>query len=148
MKNAFTATSTLALLAVGTTTPALANDDPWAVLSAIEIDEIVSEGSYRVVKTYPVEIENGVERFQITGYAMPLTPEPGTATTQVMLVSDMGDCPFCGSPEHGGQLQVELAEPVVIEDGARISVVGALELVDDPETWQAAIMRGATVTGS
>lgn len=142
-------TSALALFALGgSALPTLAEDDPWAVLSAIQIDEITSDGAYRVVKTYPAEIENGVEKFAITGFAMPLTLEPGAPTTELMLVSDMGDCPFCGAPDHGGQLQVELENPVVIEDGQRLTVIGALELVDDPETWQAAIMRGARITGS
>lgn len=144
-----TATSTFALLATGAaTTPTLANDDPWAVLSNIQIEEIIEGNSYRAVKTYPAEIENGVEKFAITGYAVPLTLDPTKPTAQLMLVSDMGDCPFCGSSEHAGQLQVDLEDPILIEEGQRLSVVGSLELIHDPETWQSAIMRGARITGS
>lgn len=148
MNRTLTATSTFALMAAGYALPTMAADDPWAVLSNIEIEEITTDGAYRVVKSYPAEIENGVEKFAITGYAVPLTLDPSEPTLELMLVADMGDCPFCGSSQHQGQLQVELDEAVVIEEGQKISVVGALELMHDPETWQAAIMRGAKITGS
>ncbi|MGH1368846.1 MAG: hypothetical protein ACRBCL_09525 [Maritimibacter sp.] len=140
-------TSPLALAAVltGFATSAFASDDPWALLAGIEIEEIDAQGDYMVKKTYPAGIAQGAESFRITGYAVPLTLEPGAATQEIMLVSDMGNCPFCGSSEHSATLQVELDRPVVLEEGAKVSVVGALELIDDPQTWQAAIMRGATL---
>ncbi len=138
-------TSSLALLALSAgTTSAFAIDDPWALLDQITIDEQVSADSYVVKKTFPLAIQNGVKEFRITGYAMPLTP--GNQVRDLILVADMGNCPFCGSPDHGATLQVELDNPIQIEEGQRISVVGALEPVTDPETWQSAILRGASLT--
>lgn len=137
-------TSLLALAAFAVPiTPLWANDDPWALLAAIEVDEIISDTSYTVKKTYPDAIRNGAQEFRITGYAVPMFP--GVAGRDLLLVSDMGDCPFCGQPDHGASLQIQLDEDVLIDEGQRISVIGALELVDDPETWQAAILRGARI---
>ena len=136
--------STLALTTVlgATAGAAQAESDPWALLSQIEIEEIVTETSYEVRKVFPAAIENGIEVFDITGYAVPLSPEG--EVRELMLVADMGDCPFCGSSEHGGSLMVQLAEPLAgLEEGQRITLRGALEAVTDPETWQAAVMKGA-----
>ncbi|MAM61734.1 hypothetical protein [Maritimibacter sp. UBA3975] len=139
-------TSLIALAAIVAPAAASANDDPWALLGGIQIDEIITDTTYEVKKTYPAAIRDGAQEFRITGYAVPMYP--GQATRDVLLVADMGDCPFCGSSDHGGSLQVELDEPVLIEEGQRISVIGSLELVDDPETWQAAILRAAKLVKS
>lgn len=145
-----TATSSLALsFAFGTlaTTAALASDDPWALLSGVAIDEKIDGDSYTVTKVFPAEIENGIKDFFITGYAVPLTP--GERVSELMLVSDMGNCPFCGSGDHGVSLQVELDEPIIgLEEGTRISLRGALEPVHDTETWQSTILRAARVVDS
>ena len=43
----------------------------------------------------------------------------------------MGFCPFCGSPEHGTNLQVTMAEPLTgYVEGSRITVRGAVPLAD------------------
>ena len=111
-------TSLLALAAFAVpTTPLWANDDPWALLAAIEVDEIISDTSYTVKKTYPDAIRNGAQEFRITGYAVPMFP--GVAGRDLLLVSDMGDCPFCGQPDHGASLQIQLDEDVLIEEGQR-----------------------------
>lgn len=138
-----------ALTAAFTTTAGAASveDDPWALLSLVQVDEVVTDSSYEVKKVFPKALEAGIRDFFITGYAMPLTP-PGEGVRELILTSDMGDCPFCGSPDHGVTLQVQLDSPIVIEEGARISLVGALEAVTDPETWQAAIMKNARVVES
>jgi len=144
-----TATSRLALsLAFGTlATSAAAGDDPWGLLASIQIDEKIDGDSYIVTKTFPTEIENGIDDFFITGYAVPLTP--GERVRELVLVSDMGNCPFCGAGDHGVALQVELASPISgIEEGTRLSLRGALEPVRDHETWQSTILRGARVVGS
>lgn len=114
----------------------------WDLLASIEIEEIVTETSYEVRKIFPAAVENGIDQFDITGYIVPLSDGPGI--TDFILISDMGFCPFCGSPEHGTNLQVSMAEPLVgYEEGSRITVRGALEPVTDPETWQTTIMTGA-----
>ena len=144
-----TATSRLALsFAFGTAaSAAMAGDDPWALLSGVLIDEKIDGDTYTVTKTFPAAIENGIDDFFITGYAMPLTP--GERITELVLVSDMGNCPFCGGGDHGVTLQVELDEPIIgLEEGTRLSLRGALEPVLDPETWQSTILRGARVVDS
>ena len=144
-----TATSRLALsLAFGTiASTATAGEDPWALLSGVKIDEKIDGDSYMVTKTFPAEIEKGISDFFITGYALPLTP--GERVTELVLVSDMGNCPFCGGGDHTATLQVELDEPIIgLEEGTRLSLRGALEPVHDPETWQSTILRGARVVGS
>lgn len=114
----------------------------WDLLEAIEVEEIVTETSYEVRKIFPSEIKDGVEQFDITGYAVPLGS--GTNVSELMLVSDMGFCPFCGDPDHGTALQVSLAEPLpILEEGTRLQLRGSLETITDSATWQSAVMRNA-----
>lgn len=139
-------TSRFAIAAVfgATATAATAQPDAWHLLNQIGIEEIVTETTYEVRKTYPAEIENGVKDFEITGYAAPMIP--GEAVRELILVSDMGLCPFCGSADHGASLQVSLADPIAMGDEAqRITLRGTLNRVDDPETWQAVILQDAEI---
>lgn len=115
---------------------------PWDLLAQVEIEEIMTDTTYEVRKAFPSEIENGIEAFDITGYVVPLSDGP--EITDFILVSDMGFCPFCGSPEHGTSLQVSMAAPTTgLEEGTRVTLRGALEAVTDPETFQSTIMRNA-----
>ncbi len=138
------------MLGVATTTPVLADLpgtselDVWEVLSEITVDEQVTETSYNVAKTFPTNFQSDVEGAEVTGYAMTLYP--GETINELILVADMGLCPFCGNGGHGGNLLVTLAEPLTIfEEGTRITVQGTLARVDDPETWQAAVLKDAKV---
>ena len=106
---------------------------PWDLLAAIEIEEIIADTTYEVRKVFPSAIENGVDQFDISGVEI----------SDFILISDMGFCPFCGSPEHGTSLQVSMADPIVFEEGKRITLRGALETVTDPETWQTTVLTGA-----
>lgn len=115
----------------------------WDLLAAIEVDEIITETTYEVRKIFPSSVTDGIDQFDITGYLVPLAD--GAKITDFILISDIGFCPFCGSPEHGTSLQVTMATPTAYEDGARITVRGSLEAVTDPETFQTTIMRGATL---
>ena len=132
-------------LAFGTAAnAAIAGEDPWALLSGIQVDEQMDGDRYEVTKVFPNELLGGIDDFFITGYAVPLSP--GEKITSLILVSDMGNCPFCGSGEHSVSLQVELEDPIIgLEEGTRISLRGALEAVTDTETWQTTILRGARV---
>lgn len=131
----FGATTTMAL-------PTLAQTDVWALLGEVEIDEIVTDTSYEVKTTFPKQLDDGIQELTITGYAMPLTP--GSVIRELLLVSDMGTCPFCGSGDHGTSLKVTLAEPLSdFEDGARITLKGALTAVRDTTTWQSAVLENA-----
>ncbi|WP_421704608.1 hypothetical protein [Aliiroseovarius sp.] len=131
----------------GAAGPAFGETDPWALLSAVEIEEIVTETRYEVRKSFPEQLEQGISDFRISGYAMPM--EAGASVRQVMLVSDMGSCPFCGQADHGITLMVELDEPIsTFDEGTRLSLVGDLEAVTDPDTWQSAVMRHARVVAN
>lgn len=131
----------------GYSLPAFAETDPWAILSAVEIEETLDGAVYQVAKTFPEELAAGITDFRITGYAIPM--EVGDNVRQIMLVSDMGNCPFCGSGDHGVSLVVELDAPIpTFEEGTRISLRGDLEAVTDPETWQSAIMRRAQIVAN
>ncbi|ATG47410.1 hypothetical protein [Celeribacter ethanolicus] len=134
-----TAVSTLGL-------PALAETSGWDLLKGITIEEIVTDSSYEVKKGFPERLKNGIEGMELTGYAVPLTP--GADVTDLILVSDMGLCPFCGSADHGASVQVSLNTPIQgLEEGARITLKGNMKPVLDPETWQAAILENAEVVG-
>lgn len=116
----------------------------WDVLAGIEIEEIVTETSYEVRKVFPADVKNGIPQFDITGFAVPMSL--GEDVSEILLVSDMGFCPFCGSPEHGTSLQVSLASPIAgLEEGTRLTLRGQLNAITDPQTFQTAIMTDAIV---
>ena len=147
MKMKSSRTLSVSAAALASASPALAEriDSPaWDALAAIQIEEIVTDTSYEVRKIFPVEIKDGVEQFDITGYAVPLGDTANVR--EFMIVSDMGFCPFCGDPEHGTALQVTLTEPLpFVEEGMRLTLRGSLETIKDSQTWQSAIMRDAVV---
>lgn len=142
-----TKTLSVSVAALAAASPAFAEniDSPaWDALEAIKIEEIVTDTSYEVRKIFPSQIKDGVAQFDITGFVVPLGDV--TNVREFMLVSDMGFCPFCGDPEHGTALQVSLAEPLpTLEEGTRLSLRGALETIEDSQTWQSTIMRNAVV---
>lgn len=118
--------------------------DIWKVLSEIQIEEIVSEDSYEVRKSFPQELAGEMEEVEITGYAVAMLP--GGEVRELILASDTGNCPLCGGFDHNATLQVTLDAPLMgFEDGARITVSGTLERVEDSDTWQAAKMTAARI---
>ncbi|SFI57622.1 hypothetical protein [Celeribacter neptunius] len=125
---------------------AFADAPGWDDLKGISIEEIVTETSYEVKKGFPERLKNGVDGMELTGYAVPLTP--GADVSQLILVSDMGLCPFCGSGEHGASIQVNLDQPIIgLEEGTRITLRGDMRPMLDPETWQAATLENAVIVG-
>ncbi len=121
-----------------------APDDVWQVLDQIEIEEIVTETTYEVRKSFPEALRKGAIEVEITGYAVPALP--GDAIRDLILVSDMGLCPLCGSAEHGASLQVALNDSIPsFEESRRVTLRGTLSPVTDPETWQAAILENAAI---
>ncbi|WP_321828923.1 hypothetical protein [Thalassovita sp.] len=139
LMSAFGATS-----AAFTAPPALAQVDVWQLLDQIEIEEVVTETTYEVKKSLPAEIDKGLQGVEITGFAVPTYP--GETVTELLLVSDMGLCPLCGSGDHGATLQVMLEDPIPgFEAPSKITLRGDLQAVRDPETWQAAILTKASV---
>lgn len=123
---------------------AQAETDTWTLLEQIEIEEIVTDTSYEVRKTFPSQMSMTGQSVEITGYAVPMYA--GEEVTDLILVSDMGLCPLCGNSGHSANLQVTLAEPItVLDESKRIQLVGDLTPVLDPETWQAAILKNARI---
>ncbi len=126
--------------------PAFAETSGWDLLKGISIEEIVTEDSYEVKKTIPDRLQNGIQGMELTGYVVPLSP--GADITDLVLVSDMGLCPLCGSGDHGASVQVTLNTPLQgFVEGARVTFKGDMMPVTDPETWQAAILTNAEVVG-
>lgn len=138
----------LALTTAGVTAAtslSAAESDAWSLLKQIEITEHVTETEYEVRKKFPSALAEGREvEIEITGYATPAMP--GDMIQDLLMVSDMGLCPFCGSLDHGGSLLVSLANPVpVIDDQTRLTLRGTLSPVTDPETWQSVILKNAQI---
>ncbi|MCW8843326.1 MAG: hypothetical protein OQK00_07930 [Rhodobacteraceae bacterium] len=118
--------------------------DVWQVLDQIEIEEVITETSYEVRKTFPEALRKGALEIEITGYAVPALP--GDTIRELILVSDMGLCPLCGGTDHGASLQVALNDTIpTFEESRRVTLRGTLSAVTDPETWQAAILENATI---
>jgi hypothetical protein len=143
--------SNLTLGSVGTAVVALGSAahadtlDVWQLLDEIAIEEIVTETTYEVRKSYPAALTEGREvEVEITGYATPSLP--GETIRELLLVSDMGLCPFCGSLDHGATLVVSLNDAIpTIEDSTRLTLKGTLAPVDDPETWQSVVLKNAQI---
>ncbi len=128
----------------GATAETAAPTDVWQVLDQIEIEEIVTETSYEVRKSFPEALSKGALEVEITGYAVPALP--GETIRELILVSDMGLCPLCGSADHGASLQVALNDTIpTFEESRRVTLRGTLTPVTDPETWQAAILENASI---
>jgi hypothetical protein len=140
MRRAALSTTALSALIAA---PALAETpDAWHLLSQIETVEHETETSWHVTKRYPAEIADGADDFEISGYLVPVGWE--AETRDWMLVSDLGQCPFCGSGDHGTSIEVRLADPMpVTEESQRMTLRGALHLVRDPGTMQAVVMIDA-----
>lgn len=138
---------TLAAALGATATSAVAGTDGWQLMQGISINEIVTETSYVVKKEFPERLRNGLQGVELTGYAVPLTP--GANVRELMLVADMGVCPFCGGLDHTATVQVNLDQPIVgLEEGARITLRGDMRPVTDPETWQAVVVENAVLIAS
>ena len=115
--------------------------DGWDLLAAIEVEEVVEGERWEARKTYPPALAEGAEGFTITGHVVPVLPEAELRT--FLLVPDPADCPFCGSAGYGPSLEVTMRRPLDADEGERVTLRGDLELVADPETWQAVRLTDA-----
>lgn len=140
-----TSTAIGLLMATAPAGATLADESGWDLLKSIGLEEIVTAESYEVRKSFPARLTEPVEDFALTGFVVPLWEEG--EIRNFILVSDMGFCPFCGEPEHGTAVQVELDDPLALEEGTRITVSGLLEPITDPETMQTVRLVRAMVAG-
>jgi len=137
--------SSFSLAAFSAARPVTAASAPgWDDLKGIEIDEIITETSYRVEKRFPDRLVSGVNGIVLTGFAAPLTP--GDVVTELVLASDLGACPYCSEMGHSATALVKLAEPITgLEPNARVTLIGDFKPNFDPETWEAAIVENAKI---
>ena len=133
----------LAALVALPAAPAMADtsaEEAWEILNQITFEESDPTEEYAVFKTFPAEIADGAEAFEVSGYAIP-TDEAGKS---FLLVSDIAECPYCGSGDHGVTVNVVMAEALPgIEESTRIVLRGNLQPVHDTETWQSVILSDA-----
>lgn len=110
---------------------------PWEVIEGVELRETGGDDDWAVEKTYPDGWAEGAESFVIEGYAVVYAAQ--AVLTDVLLVPDASQCPFCGGDQgYGPTLEVVFDRPVTIEVPEEpILVQGRLEAVDDPRTYQA-----------
>lgn len=116
----------------------------WDLIRSVDIQEIVTDTTYEVRKSFPEKLENGISQFNLTGFVTLTYTDQNVQ--EFILVSDMGFCPYCGDPDHGASIQVKLAD---IEnqmiDGERITVIGNLTPIKDSQTWQSLILKDALI---
>ncbi|KNG92508.1 hypothetical protein ATO11_17790 [Pseudaestuariivita atlantica] len=120
------------------------NSLQWDLIEAVEISERLENDAYVVTKTYPGELVSMAQsgRFEIEGYFVPVLAQG--SVRQFLMVRDPAECPFCGSSGYGLALEVITKRPIPdLTEFERILVQGRLDLVEDPETWQAVILRDA-----
>ena len=136
----------LSILTLGITTSAFANPDNWGLLSGVKISEEGEGLDWKAVKEFPASLQAATDGFTITGFAIPIVPEAYVET--FLLVADPDDCPFCGSSGYGPVLEVHLKRPIGdLVEFAEITVRGTLELIDDPQTFQAYRLLDAYAVG-
>ena len=133
-------------LTSGTETRAAVDVNPWSLLAAVEIEEIIEGDSYQAIKTYPPGLLERQGDFEVTGYVVPVTAEAFMST--FMLVEDPANCPFCGSSGgYGPVLEVQLKRPMPeLDEFTEVTVSGTIELIEDPETYQSYRLVEATAT--
>lgn len=120
-------------------------NDVWKMLADITIEEVVTETTYEVRKSWPERFARDIPNVEITGFAVPTLP--GQDVRELILTSDADICPLCGEGGHNATLQVLLETPITnLEEGQRVTLRGTLSRVEDPETWQAARLVAAKIT--
>ncbi|QQA42512.1 hypothetical protein [Pelagovum pacificum] len=129
------------MLATCTSSAALA--DSWDLINEIRYLEEQNDGEWTVIKEVPAALVDAAGgQLTISGFYVPIEAE--AYTTNFLLVPDPADCPFCGSGGYGVTLEVFLDEPMPdVPEATEVSVTGTLELVDDPQTYQAVRLVGA-----
>lgn len=124
--------------------PVSAGWDGWSLLQSVEVKEVVQDDLWRAQKSFPPELRAATEGFEVRGFYVPIQAEP--YIQRFLVVQDPADCPFCGGSGYGPSLEVHLKKPMAdIPEFSEITVKGDLDLIDDPDTYQAYILRGAVV---
>lgn len=143
MRRAILTLATLTSLAL----PAVADEAAWALLGTVVHEESEAGGVWQVEKTFPAALVKAAPAFQIEGY---VSAGPAEARIRTfMLVADPASCPFCGDGGYGPALEVHMARPLPDgSDGDRVRLAGRLELISDPETYQAYRLVGARLLGT
>ena len=128
-------------------TDASADEAAWRLLGAVKIEEKGEGLNWEAVKTFPDDLRAASDAFRITGFAVPIVPEPYVQT--FLLVADPEDCPFCGSSGYGPSLEVHLKRPIAdLTEFDVVTLEDRLELIEDPMTFQAYRLMDAVPMGS
>ncbi len=115
---------------------AVASAGGWSSLATAAWEETETEQGWLVRKYFPDTLRNEAADFTITGFLVPVVPEP--ELSNFLLVETRLDCPYCGeSASPTSVLEVELAAPIAHRDEfSRITVRGKLEFIENTMTTQ------------
>jgi hypothetical protein len=117
---------------------------PWELITAISYEETETETSWKVEKTIPEALRAMAERFEITGFYVPV--EAQAYVSQFLLVPDPADCPFCGQNGYGPTLEVQMKRAVPdMAEGSEVTVRGHLQFDESTETYRAVFLTGAVL---
>ena len=109
----------------------------WALLGSIDIIEEGTGADWKAVKTFPAAVLDARDDFEIAGYLVPVLAE--AEITNLMLVPEPSNCPFCGvGSGYGTLIEVSLKRGITgVVEGSLLRVRGRLELIESPDTMQA-----------
>lgn len=116
-------------------------DAAWNLLNLATVTDVVEGDVWKAVKEFPDELRDATSGFTVQGYLVPIVAE--AELSRFILIQDSLGCPFCGS-SYGPILDVELAKAIpALPEFTEITVVGELDLIDDPDTYQMFVLREA-----
>ncbi|MEM9343064.1 MAG: hypothetical protein AAGA87_08470 [Pseudomonadota bacterium] len=138
----------LSILTLGITTsfffatPLAATEEAWDLLYSVRVEEVVNGDEWRAEKTFPDELAAARDDFEIEGYLVPIIAQ---AEMTILILSEYpADCPFCGGGGYGPGLEVHMRDPLPdMPEFSPLRVRGTLEFIDDPETFQAYVLKDA-----
>ena len=145
MRNSILMLGILTSLAIAASGALAQRLDGWSALEQVKVVQIETETRFEVEKHFPDSLRAAAAEFTISGYVVPVLPEP--VMTMFLLVERPEDCPFCGSG-YGPSLTVEvhLARPMAeLPEFSHLRLRGRLEFVEDPETMQLYRLMDAVV---
>ena len=121
-------------------------DEAWNLLGTAKVSETIENDEWKAVKEFPADLRAATDDFTVEGYVVPILAEPEITT--FILVQDPENCPFCGTGSgYGPVLEVMLDKAIPsVPEFSRIKVIGELELIEDPQTYQMFRLTDARAT--
>jgi hypothetical protein len=133
----------LTALWLGLPAAAPADEAGWRLLSQAAFEEMESDRGWMVNKYFPDTLRAAAAGFEITGYVVPVVPEP--YLTSFLLVETPDACPFCGPDATPlSVIEVEMARPLPdMPEFTRLTLRGTLEFDESTMTTQMFRLTGA-----